>query len=61
MLSNELMSIIFGCLFGFIIILMINKPVYHGPNSNVIRKQIFKQNGKCYKFNPVVHICPKYK
>ena len=33
---------------------------YHGPNSNVIRKQIHydEKTGKCYSFKPVVHICP---
>ena len=39
---------------------------YHGPNSNKIKKYVYKINDKYYRFTPVICICPlnccvKYK
>lgn len=34
--------------------------IYHGPDSNEIKKQIFHctKSNKYYKFDPVPYICP---
>lgn len=50
---------IIGILVGHVIIRNVYI-VYHGPNSNIIKKQIFhdKQRNICYKLEPKVHICP---
>ena len=34
--------------------------IYHGPNSNKIKKEIYydKKTGTCYKLIPKIHICP---
>ena len=31
---------------------------YHGPNSNIIRKNIYKIDDKYYKFIPELCVCP---
>lgn len=58
-----MLNIIISILSGVVITLILyylfySTTVYRGPDSNVIRNQIFKDNGKCYKLEPVVHICP---
>lgn len=30
----------------------------HGPNSNEIKKAVFVQNGKYFKFIPKPYVCP---
>jgi len=47
-------KIIFSIL-GFILGLQFYKTInieYHGPNSNIIRKNIYKFDNKYYKFTP---------
>ena len=42
----EIIVIIIGYIIG-----------YHGPDSNIIRKYIYHQDGKYYKFTPEVCVC----
>lgn len=51
---------ILAVLLGFNIGLKLNQVnIYHGPNSNNIKKKIYKsKDGRCYKLIPIVHICP---
>ena len=57
---DRLISSIIGIILGacFAIFINYNNYLYKGPNSNIIKKQLYEQNGKCYKLEPVVHICP---
>lgn len=50
---------IVGMLIGYII-MKNTYVVYHGPDSNIIRKKVFhnKNRNFCYKLVPKVHICP---
>lgn len=34
--------------------------IYHGPDSNEIKKQIYRcpETGKYYKFVPIPYVCP---
>ena len=54
----NIISFIIGFIIGFIIYTNFKKCKYHGPNSKDIIGKIYKVNGKCYKFIPVVSICP---
>jgi hypothetical protein len=54
----NIISFIIGFIIGFIIYKNLKKCKYHGPNSKDIIGKIYKKNGKCYKFIPVVSICP---
>lgn len=56
-----LFSITFGIIIGTILYYQLhNKKIYHGPNSNMIRRTIFhdKKNNKCYIFEPHLYLCP---
>ena len=48
-------SIIFGL---FIAYLITSRVKFHGPDSNVIKHEIYNNNGQCIKFEPVPYICP---
>ena len=55
LLTSIIVSII-GFLLGRI---FKNKPIPHGPNSNDIKRTIFKdKNNNYYKFTPYPVICP---
>ena len=56
---NLFISIVIS-IIGFIIGRVYkNKPITHGPNSNDIKKTIFKdKNNNYYKFTPYPVICP---
>ena len=45
--------IIVGFLLGIYFYKKININ-YHGPNSNIIRKKVYKFNNKYYKFTPTM-------
>lgn len=51
-------SLIAGLTFGIIIFLIFGKEI-RGPNSNIFRYKIFKDNtnNKCYMFEPKVYMC----
>ena len=48
-------SIILGFILGCIIMLLLNKQLYHGPDSNEIRKKIYFDN----KTNTFFQFIPK--
>lgn len=58
--SNNIMSIIFGILIAFIIYYKYFYYIIRGPSSDVIRNQIYKYDNKCYKFVPEIRICPMF-
>lgn len=52
-----------GILTGYLIgkyLLGVNNTIYHGPDSNDIKKQIFycPKRKKYYKFTPKPYVCP---
>jgi len=59
-LPDITLSLVIGIAFGLIIfyICAYLKQNKHGPNSRDIVKNIYKHNGMCYKFEPVITICP---
>ena len=59
--KNIIYSIISGLLMGYIFIYFYNKQceVYHGPDSNIVRKKIFiGKDNKYYRLIPKVCFCP---
>lgn len=58
MYSDILSSIVLGIIFSILIYFLFGFNIkYHGPNSNIIRKKIYKVDDKCYMLEPIVHIC----
>lgn len=57
---DQLLNSVMGLILGIFLAYFINttRQLYKGPNSNIIKKQIYTRNDKCYKLEPVVHICP---
>lgn len=55
-----IINIIIGLILGIIFYKSLFKNViYKGPNSNIIKKQIYQdKEGNCYKFNTESYICP---
>ena len=51
----KIIILILGFLLGIYFFKKINI-IYHGPNSNFIRKKIYKFENKYYKFTPVMCI-----
>ena len=58
-MENIFDSIIIGILFGIILYYasIYKKPIYIGPNSNIIKKMIFTLNDKYYILKPIVYDC----
>ena len=62
-MNSKLISIAIGLLMGYIIIkILIPISTYHGPNSNIVRKQIHqdKKTSSCYRFIPQPYVCPTH-
>ncbi len=57
----QLVNIFFGIIIVFTIYSLFNKNIEHAPDSNVVRKQIFKSDNKCYMLEPVIYVCPILK
>jgi hypothetical protein len=57
---NISVSILLGILVGYILYYFISPSsiIYKGPNSNIIKHQIFKYNGKSYRLVPKIYLCP---
>ena len=55
-----IISVFFGLIVGILLNLFImgNGNIYKGPNSNIIKHNIFKENGKCYRLVPKIYLCP---
>lgn len=55
---NIILTIATGFLFAIILYFSLFKLYkYKGPNSNIIKKEIYRLNDKCYKFVPAVYMC----
>lgn len=55
---NVLFNIFLGLSLGLIISHFFKEQQrYHGPNSIIFTKKIFKENGKCYKLKPKLVDC----
>jgi hypothetical protein len=55
---DKMFSLILGLSIGIILEYYINpKIVYHGPNSNIIKKKFFKYNNKTYKLITEAYSC----
>lgn len=54
-------SVIIGILLGIIIYYsFLFNNMSHGPDSNIIRNQVYYQDGIKYKLEPIIFICPNY-
>ena len=55
-----IISLAIGIFLGFIAFILYSHVMcnIHGPNSKDIIDRIYKKNGKCYKFKPVISFCP---
>ena len=58
--NNYIFSVILGIIFGVIISLfLIGMRTYnHGPNSNKVKLEVFKENTECFRLVPKIHLCP---
>ncbi len=57
-MTNELCAIFIGVMVACIIFcLFFNRTIYNGPNSSVIKNNIYTLNNKCYKLVPMIHLC----
>jgi hypothetical protein len=58
----NLITLLFGFILGIFTFLiyniLINRNKYHGPNSNIIRKEIYKYKDKYYMYEPIICPCP---
>ena len=52
--------ILIGMIVGYMLFNYYKKITqkYHGPNSNIVKKTIHENNGKCFIFEPHVYMCP---
>lgn len=57
---NIIISILFGFFVGYILFyIIIQKSIVNkGPNSNLIKHQVFKHENKCYRMIPKIYLCP---
>jgi hypothetical protein len=55
---KHILGFIFGLLLGIIILLFLRKNKYKGPDSNEVKKKVFKYNDKYYKFTTEICFCP---
>ena len=55
-----IVSILFGFFVGYILFyfISIKFTVNKGPNSNLIKHQVFEHDGKCYRLVPKIYLCP---
>lgn len=59
MYNEKYFSILLAFLIVFIYRVFFWKNVkYHGPNSSVMKRKIFEENGKYYRFRPQPYVCP---
>jgi hypothetical protein len=56
---DSILSIILGLIFGILTMLLYRwrTTKLHGPDSNIVRKTIYKADDKCYQFEPYVVQC----
>lgn len=57
-MNRMYVSVLLGLIVGWMIMYWwIRRPKIHGPNSNIIREQIYRDNDKCYKYTPMPYVC----
>ena len=50
--------LLFGLLIGFLVALAMRfTPVFHGPDSNIIKKKTFRDENGCYSLVPYIIEC----
>ncbi len=58
----NIITCIIGFILGIIVFIIYNKLInrskYHGPNSNIIRTEIYKYKDKYYMYEPIICPCP---
>jgi hypothetical protein len=59
---KEIATVVIALIIGkYIGDLLFNHIDEHGPDSNVVKKNIYKNSlGTCYVMEPIAHICPLY-
>jgi hypothetical protein len=58
-ITSILVTLLVGVIIGLIIGNYIIKPkIYHGPDSNDIKKEIHEDSNGQYKWDTVITICP---
>ena len=58
-MTNHLIEVIIGILCAIVVFfLFVGNTIYRGPNSSVIKNNTYKENGKCYRLEPKIHLCP---
>jgi len=63
MIIKKVFSILFGLLLGYFLIrALYSQAIYHGPDSNIVKRQIFfdEETQQCYRFMPKSYVCPLY-
>lgn len=57
--KSIILSLLVGAVLGILLFkLTLGGHVKHGPNSKDIVGKIYRKDGRCYEFKPVVTICP---
>ena len=56
---------IFSILLAFLIVIIYKtffwkNVTYHGPNSSIVKRKIYKKDGKYYRFRPQPYVCSIY-
>jgi hypothetical protein len=60
-MEEAILSLLLGFVVGYVLFLLTYKKIiFRGPNSNIIRRQIYKKNGQCYKLTPFVVKCDNF-
>lgn len=49
---------IIGLILGILFAKLFLIKKYRGPSSDSIKIQIFKKDNKCYRLEPIPHVCP---
>jgi hypothetical protein len=52
-----IISLIIGWLTAIIMYPYIQRAPVHGPDSNIVRKEVFIKDGKYYKYEPIPYLC----
>ncbi len=62
-LSTIIYSLTLGLMTGYLIIQLVNHPILHGPDSNIVLQQIYYDSNQqqCYRYVPRPNLCPLAK
>lgn len=54
----KLLSIVLGVTVGILSYPYVQGQIQmHGPDSNIVRKEVHVLNNKCYKYEPIPYLC----